>query len=569
MKLGNMKSFADSRKLKYGTLNTAFIVVVVAIVIMLNSIITVLGDVFGWYLDMTEEHLFSVSDSLVELLDSVSEDVEIDIIFCCDKDRAKTNYSNLETGGALAYVHSTATQIAERLDNVSIVYKDPVKDYEFMRKFTLVSSQIKPTESTVIVARRDENGEYGTFYRTYHASSFYTFASQSGGTRKIYGYNGERTFATAVLSLTYDKIPTVYFVAGHGESFPYSLPNGEYYIPSLASTFMSGSFSVRYIHLDDKQAHCKTAGCDEIWGYKEVEKLTDVSCSLCGKSYKLKDLAFDEDRQIPKDARAIIINQPDSDYGANEISKLSDYLIMSKGTIMCFVNPIGEELGEGEKSPYNNLYSFIKQETGVTVLDNDFVTDKNSVSIGGTNDFRANVSSSQAAQTYLSALNNFGTARPILNNSGILDIDKRYSNADTEGFGDRAAQRYTLPLLETNASAEFNGQTGKHTVMTVTSLTTTKDNETVYSYFIVGTGGFVSDEYMQSHMYPNESMIMALIHSTTAANVPVNLDFKTFESYALDISESEARSVFVTLITVMPLITIAIGVFVIVRRKNR
>ncbi len=568
MKFGSLKSFADSKRVKYGTLNIVFVAVVVAIVIMLNSIVTVLSDAFSWRLDMTEEQLYTVSEPLVELLETVSEDVDIDIIFCCDKDEAQKNYSSLETGNALAYVHSTATQIAERLDNVSVIYKDPVKDYEFMKRFTTVSSQLKPSESTIIVARKDENGNYGTFYRTYHATSFYTFSEDATGSTSIYGYSGERVFATAVLSLTQDKIPTVYFVTGHGEDVPYSTQTS-YNIPTLAKIYMDCGFEVRYIDLSDKQFTCQTTGCGESWGYLEVNKLESITCDKCSKEYKLRSIEFEEDRQIPENARTIIINQPETDYTADELNKISDYLIMGKGTVMCFTDPVGND---SEEHPLRNLYDFIKQETGVTVLDSDVVKDSSSTSLGTSNDFRGNVADNDAAATYLSALQNFGSAKPMLNNSGIIEIDERYSQVvnGEYGYNDRAAQRYTLPLIETNPNALFGTQSGKHTVMSVTSFTTTKDNQAAYSYFIVcPSGGFVEDDYLSSGVYSNDGIVLALIHSTTAVTVPVNLDFKTFANYELDITSKQATTVFVCLVTIMPLLIIASGVFVIVRRKNR
>ena len=137
MKFGNLKSFADSKRVKYGTLNIIFITMVVAIVIMLNSIFTVLSETFGWYVDMTEEQLYTVSDELLALMENeiVSQNAQIDIIFCCDKDQAEKHYSDISSGNVLAYVHSTATQIADKLDNVSVLYIDPVKDYEFIKKF--------------------------------------------------------------------------------------------------------------------------------------------------------------------------------------------------------------------------------------------------------------------------------------------------------------------------------------------------------------------------------------------------------------------------------------------------
>ncbi len=568
MKLGNLKSFADSKRVKYGTLNVILVAIVIAIVIMANSIITVLSNTFGFYLDMTEEQLYTVSEPLVELLNEVSEDVDIDIIFCCDRDEAQKSYSNLENGGALAYVHSTATQIAERLDNVSIVYKDPVKDYEFMKKFTTVSSQVKPSESTVIVARRDADGNYGTFYRTYHASSFYTFASMPDGSRALYGYSGERTFATAVLSLTQDKAPTVYFVTGHNEDVPYSTENS-YNIPALASAYMDCGFVVRYINLSDKQFSCESKGCTESWGYSEVSALDKFTCTLCNKEYRVKDTKFDEDRQIPDNARAVIVNQPDSDYTSDELNKLSHYLTISKGTVFCFLEPIGEST---VTHPLQNLHSFIKRETGVSVIDSDVVKDSSTISIGADFDFRGNIANNNAAKTYLSALQNFGSAKPILDNSGILHIDERYSatSESGNGFNDTSAERYTLPLVQTSASASFNGEVGKHTVMSVTSFTTIKDNEPAYSYMVVcPSASFIDADYMNSNVYSNYEMILALIHSTSNVNVPVNLDFKAFADYELDITQSQATTTFVCLVTIMPILVAAAGVIVIIRRKNR
>lgn len=568
MKFGNLKSFADSKRVKYGTLNVILVAMVIAIVIVANSIVSVLSDTFGFYLDMTEEQLYTVSEPLVKLLEEVSSDVDIDIIFCCDKDKAQKSYANLENGGALAYVHSTATQIAERLDNVSLVYKDPVKDYEFMKKFTSVGTQVKPTESTVIIARRDANGNYGTFYRTYHASSFYTFATMPDGSNALYGYSGERTFATAVLSLTQDKAPTVYFVSGHGEDFPYS-NDTTYNIPALASAYMDCGFVVRYINLSDTQFSCETPGCDESWGYTEVSALERFTCALCNKEYRVKDVKFDEERQIPDNARAVIINQPNSDYTADETTKLSHYLIKSKGTIFCFVEPVGDD---ATQHPLQNLYSFIKHETGVTILDNDVVKDSSSTSIGADFDFRGNVASNNAAKIYLSALQNFGAAKPILDNSGILHIDERYSQTSEggNGFNDTSAQRYTLPLLQTSANASFNGETGKHTVMSVTSFTTIKENEAAFSYMVVcPSASFIDKDYLNSNVYSNYEMVLALIHSTSNVNVPVNLDFKAFADYELDITQSQATTTFICLVTILPALVAIVGVVVIVRRKNR
>lgn len=564
MKKGMLKSFADSRRVKYGTVNVIFVAMVIAIAIVLNSIITILADTFNWKLDMTDEQLYSVSDELVGKLEEVSSDIDIDIIFCCDKDEAELNFTDLESGNALSYIHSTATQLSDRMENVSIVYCDPIRDYEFMKKFTTLGTQIKPSESTVIVARRGENGEYGTHYRTYHASSFYTFADAEGVSSYIYGYNGERVFATAILSLTYDKAPTVYFTSGHGEVLPQRDKDNGVKIPQIIRLFMDAGFEYRAIDLDDRQFTCKTDGCGETYGTIDIDfDSTYFKCFSCNKEYRVDSMDFNEDRQIPSNARMLVINQPsETDFDAEkELNKISKYLITDKGSVMCFTNYEAE-------MPI--LYDFINQKTGVTVNYGDRVVDSQSTTIGEKIDFRGNLASNNAASVYLGSLSDIGSARPIFYNSATLSIDEKYTNAETSGFGDDEALKYTLPLIQTNPSASFGGVSGRHTVMSVTSMRTTRDNSATYSYFVVcPSAGFVDDAYLQSNAYPNDDIIFALIHSMTSAQTPVNLDFKAFASYDLDITQVEARTVMFSLVLIMPILLCAVGFVVIRRRKLR
>lgn len=561
----NLKSLSESKKIKYGTLNLVLIAIVVAVVIMLNSIFTVLTDTFNWRLDMTEEQLYSVSDELVTLLDSITqkENAAIDIIFCCDRDEAEGNFIDpaTGTGSALAYIHSTATQIEDRLNNVTVMYKDTVNDHDFIKQF---NSGIDATESSVIVARKDKNGNYGTMYRVYHATSFYTFAKDSTGATELYGYSGERTFASAIISLTYNEAPTAYFVTGHSETVPYSTASGDFNVPSIATLFLDCGFRVRYIYLDDeeKQFTCKEKNCGETWGKKEIGKSKTFDCE-CGKTYHTYEVEFNEDRVIPDDARAIIINNPKSDYTTNELDKLSSYLLDQKGTIMCFTDPVG-----AETSKLQNLYKFIKNETGVTIKDASYVTHGGTSTQGQINDFKGIVADNNAASVYLGALQEFGAKQPTLKNSGILEIDKKYLR--DEPFSDVLADRVTMPLIETPADAVFDGRENTYAVMSVTALTTMYKNEQVQSYFVVcPSAEFVSDTYLSNTMYANSDVMLGLVHSTTAANVPVDLDFKEFANYQLDISSSQATTVFICLVTIMPLIAVAVGIVVIVRRKRR
>ena len=564
MKTGMLKSFADSRRVRYGTVNTIFTAIVIAIAIVLNSIITILSGKFNWTLDMTSEQLYTVSDELISKLENVSSDIDVDIIFCCDKDEAELNFTDLESGNALSYVHATATQLANEMENVSIVYCDPVRDYELMKKFTLSPSQPKPTESTVIIARRGEDGEYGTHYRVYRAESFYTFGQSEGTDRYIYGYNGERIFATAILSLTYDKIPTVYFTSGHGESLPYLNSDGSREVPQLIKLFVDAGFEFRAIDLKDTQFTCLTDGCEETYGSIDVDWTeTYFFCSACEKEYRVDRIKCTEERQIPKTARLLIINKPceaDFDF-ETELTKIHKYMIEDKGSVMCFTSYDAE---------LPVLYDFITQQCGVTVNYGDRVYEDGFNTSADKLGIRGTVASNKAAQTYLSSYSDYGSARPIFYNSATLTIDEKFMNSDTEGFNDGDALRQTQPLLVTSPNASFGGMNGRYNLMTVTSMLNIHDNSRTYSYMVVcPSEGFVDNTYLSSNAYPNEDIILALTHSMTAVQTPVNLDFKQFASYDLDITLAESRIVMICLISILPVALCVVGFVVIRRRKLR
>ena len=127
MKQGFLKAFADKRKMKYGTITIAFCAVVIALVIVLNSVISVLAQSLEWYFDMTKEQAYTVSDRLAELAIETSKDAKIDIIFCCSSYEAQSIDED-PTGGMLTYVHSTAKQLEKRMSNVRVLYRDPYKD---------------------------------------------------------------------------------------------------------------------------------------------------------------------------------------------------------------------------------------------------------------------------------------------------------------------------------------------------------------------------------------------------------------------------------------------------------
>ena len=74
-----MKKFsASSRKLRYGGVTAVLTAVIIAAVILVNVIFSALANRFLWYVDMTPELLYSVSDECYDLIGKIDANDDTD-----------------------------------------------------------------------------------------------------------------------------------------------------------------------------------------------------------------------------------------------------------------------------------------------------------------------------------------------------------------------------------------------------------------------------------------------------------------------------------------------------------
>lgn len=528
MKNGFLKSLADSRKMKYSTLSGAFIAIVIAIVIMLNSISAVLAEKFGWYIDMTDEQIFSLSDDAKELLDSLNENVELEIVFPCEKDVIDKNYANTATSGAIGYVHSTAEQIAKACDNVTVSYHDVDRDYLFYKEAGVLG---KAGDDKILILRRDANGKYveGDF-RVYPVNYFFVGDTEGN----LYGYNGELMFMSALLAMSYDTVPVVYFTIGHGELSFNADATVDY--ESINTAYLEGKINPAALELI-------RIFCDSGFTVKPL----DITTS-----------------EIPTDARIVVINQPNGDFDDDELYKLSKYL-ESEGTVFCFT-PHDAEL--------KNLYTMLEASYGVTVNPSATPVEDLSTQFANTKytllGYVSTTHNSFATSQYFATLNSYASQRARLKNCATISIDERFMNQ--EGYYTGSIAKYTYPLIETTKSADFAGTRGVHNLMSITSIEAWdyENQSSSFSYLLVcPSSDFASNEYLSTTTAPNKNMILSLIQSTSSVQTPVNLDYKTFMSYELEITDRQAQSATILLATILPALIVISGVVVIVRRKHR
>lgn len=532
MKKGMLKSLADSRRIKYSTLSLALCAVVIVLVILLNSIVSVLSNRFNWYVDMTKRQMFSLSDDAKAILADINDDVELEIIFPFDEDIIETDYAVSSSSGSIAYIYRTAKEIEKECDNVTVSYHDVIKDYAFYRDIGLHSYA---KDTNILILRKNADGKYveGDF-RSYPINYF--FVSKSATDNTLYAYNGELVFLSALIAISRDTVPTVYFTIGHNEKF-LTGELEELNYGNLASAFGSG--------LIDSEAYM-------------------LLSIFCDSGFTIKPLDI-RTQPIPEDARMLVINQPTSDFTDDELYKLTTYLL-NGGAAFCFTSHHAQLPG---------LYATLESNYGIKVNTSEtdkVVDDSHRMTNGGVVHYLANVSKdddSFASAKYFSKYSSYTSANAYYNGAGSLTIDPRYMN--TNGYVTGAISKYTYPLLESAPTAVFGGESKVHHLMSITSIDnwSNENQHSVYSYLVVCPSSEFASSVALSQSNANRHMILSLIQTTSSVQTPVNLDYKPFVDYKLTITDSEARTVTVVLATIIPAIIAICGVVVIVRRKHR
>jgi len=485
------------RRLKFGALAVGLTVAVVALVVIVNAVFSVLATKFMWYVDMTKEQIYGITQQSLDLLDSYrsTEEFQIDIVFCSYEDALRAEYStNL--------VHNLAKQYEEEFDFINVKYIDIINHPEAVDQY-LATSVSRPKTTSVIISN-------GTQSRLYTINSFYTFDSDSGN---VFAFNGEYKITAAILQLAGDN-PIAYFVTGHGEQTEGTV---------MWSLFEDAGFDVRKIDLS---------------------------------------------KETPDDAaKVMVINNPKFDFlggndSVNEIKKVDEFLDNNFGGLMVFMDANSGELPE--------LDAFLS-EWGIAFRQEHVRDYENTLSVDGTELIAEYVTEGTGA-SLTSSLRELETIpKTVVKNAKPIDI--LYEN---KTYGNSVRMPSVILQTSSNKTAEAVSLTdnsaapvkGIYNLMTITVDQRYIDNEAHYSYVLAaGTSTFADDKYIGSRAYGNRDIIFNAMKNFGKKTVPLDLDFKVFESTELSISKGDANRWTVVCTLVLPVIIAGVGIYVYARRR--
>ena len=514
------KKVSLKRRLKYGGISVLLSAVVIAVVIIANVIITSVVRSNNYYTDLTGSGLYTLSDKAKDYLKQIK--APITIKFAVPLDTIKSN-------SQLFMVYLTADQFSraskeddknDEIPDITVEYFDSYKYPAQFEKYKQLTSGAGWSSTNVIIESTfgTEEGEVATLPLVYTLSSFFTTSEG-----KTVGFNGERRFLLAFLQLAGVEQPVVVFTTGHGEPIGKSLSDTDNKYSDFMRMFEELGFRIRYSDLTREDV--------------------DPDCRLI--------VILDPQRDfIPAELTSLESN--------SELDKVADF-VSRHGSIMVFLGPTGYE--------YTNLSHYlaewgVKVQTTYTIEDsvNTLSSDDRSFSVVYTTEGLG----ASVQQNYRNLRTKFEHAAPVQ----ILFTERETSSMNiTSSFRTSPQAKAYASDTDVLMPADTGSPDG-FDLFVVSSKLKYENNEDYYSY-VLTCGCPEMLKYCGSQAYANRGILNVLLTRIPLLKIPVDIDYKNLENYGLtSVTSGAVRGWTVVLAVVLPVVTLGVGVFVVVRRKR-
>lgn len=508
-----------NKKFRYGAASVVFTAVILALIVMLNAVFTLLASNFHWYVDMTEEQLFSVSDTSRKLLEELEFDGKLSMIFLQEKDKIEDSTYTYQGDEYLWQIHELALDYAAKFPElIELKYVDMYTDPGKLKTYTDQNMSMNPT--SVIF---DNNKG---IFRISGYSSFLAYDSESGTSAPV-GFYGEHKITATVLALCREK-QTVYLTAGHNEDTP-----GEAFITVLESC---GYNNIETVNLQELT----------------VEKLMEDRPKMIVMLNPKTDLVGADGGPMGNEVAWISRIMDGSYMGVSDDPALA--------SLLAFVEP-------GYEMPNLNTLTVT---WGMTMHTSsaDLVKENERNSFGNAELYKilpAYCDSSSIGYSLVRKL----TSKIAMDGAGTISV------VDVSAKGEIA----NGSVLNVSSSAVCENEKYPAAGMSVLSIgqnrTSVKGNYYKYNYMMLcADTSIVSDDFLRSSSYANEALITNIVRATVDESErpeAIEIEYKDYrtESNVSNVSAAEKKAFLVFAAVVIPAALLIAGVTVYVRRRNK
>lgn len=505
-----------SRRVRYGGMTVSLTATLIAALVLLNIIFSTLAHHRGWYIDMTPDKLYSVSDLCHELLEDSFEEAEeegevkAEIIFA-------QNYNTYEVGSVGRYIVDTAKELAQSYpDIITLDWFDCWLDKSLAEELG-----VRNSNSVVLRVTR---GDGSVDSRVFFQQEFFTFAQ--GNTTDPIGYDGERVFATTLSSLLGGDRPMVCFTVNHDEAF---------YDQTLVYLLRDAGYNVM-----------------------------------------LTDLYYED---IPEECELLVMYNPNADVivadgisDRSELDKLEAYLESGRDMMvylsantpeMANLEGFLAEWGFAVSRDYDELTEksyncMVKDATAALTSDGFTILGEYAAQGQG-----AAITTKMTDRAFV--------PRVVFRDATALALPEGYAAAGESTYQSGDKTRSDIFYASESAVAWANGKQVAVSGLSDARLplySITTDASSGASVIVCGSAEFAAEDYLQSAVFGNSDAVLCALEALGKEGLMIGLHYKPFASSVISsITTSEMLSWTLSLTLIPALLTLGAAIVVLVRRK--
>ena len=557
------------RKLRYGTVSLAITAGVIALVVLLNVLLTAIFTQKLWITDMTAPEMYTLSDDAKGLLNLTmesanqnrkeGEEAKVEIIFCADPDM-------LTASDEMRYIYYTALGMEKECPEfISVsttnVWTNPssVDDYR-------VNSYSSIYQNNIIVSS-------GTEFRVLSSSAFYTDGSTYLDPDL---YSGERLLMRAIIAVSRIESPVCCLTTQHGEA------------------------------LETEEGRAQ---------YSEFLRVLENA----GYEVRLINLQTDE---IPKECRLIVCFDPQTDFvagyatgGVSEIKKLDDFL-KDANSFMVFTDADPPELYNLEEFlgewgiAYDRYEATDENGKNVTLGSTQVVDKEHAVDATGKLFYGQYPGGGMGNSALADLQKSGGSPKILFGNASSIKLAgtyvSEYELADAETGEDAFSYGYYYRngiermmfdvftsgkssisyakkdgsiLLDASQNPIYDSTLGNYKLMTLSRQVNrvsegqgwTQVDKSSHVCAVASTE-FASNGVLSSGSYGNTDVLLSVLRQIGEEIEPVGLDYKVMDNPIMDTQYYTAAegTVWTTVLVLIPaLLCTVIGTVILVKRRVR
>ncbi|WP_298482274.1 GldG family protein [uncultured Ruminococcus sp.] len=537
------------KKLKYGSLATAVTVIFVAVVVLVNVVVSLIGNRFpDAVLDLTTSNVYDISDETLDYIRDLDQDVEIAV---------SSDESTFQTDKYNKMIAETISKYQGYSDHISVTYFDTTKDPDILAQYQeLYGGTINSGKLIVTSGKRIKVYDCFTdmFELDQQKYQYYQYGMASL-TDCITGFKGEQTLTSAIMNVTDSNPKAVGVISLSNGEMIYSQTQANYYAVNAAKSL-----------LDDN-------------GY-DVTELDIVADALDKEQYDI-----------------LLLPAPAQDLTTDAIAKLKDFLYNDGN--------LGKQLiyiADYSQSSTPNLDAFLKEWN--VQIDRSIVRDEDSSSqtvstLSGSGKVPiANVTADEDDKGYDGNLNNTSlpvvapltrpidaltanngrTVTSLLTTSGtsyrypLSDVSDDAVSADdvAEQPTEDAAEAATEAAETTTSFDTSAAERGENTVMALCRDQQSTGSEFIESDVIVlGSMSLLDYNLVQDSAYNNAEYFIGLLNSVCGKEDSIVIAAKDLSQTSISATETQLKTIRTLVVFLIPLAVVVVGVIVAVRRRWR